>query len=55
MSSTLNSKLNKKTSLNKKNNDKQIFEKIINTFVANDLDRKNIEKYIFKLFDNMIN
>jgi hypothetical protein len=46
--------LNKKTSSNKKNNDKQIFEKIIDTFFANDLDRKNVEKYIFKLFNNMI-
>jgi hypothetical protein len=32
MSLTSNSNLNKKTSSNKKNNDKQIFEKIINTF-----------------------
>jgi hypothetical protein len=55
MSSTSNSKLNKKTSFNKKNNDKQIFEKTINAFFANDLDRKNVEKYIFKLFDDMIN
>ncbi len=54
MSSTSNSKLNKKTSSNKKNNDKQIFEKTIDAFFANDLDRKNIEKYIFKLFDDMI-
>jgi hypothetical protein len=55
MSSTSNSQLNKKTSSNKKNNDKQTFEKIINAFFANDLDRKNAEKYIFKLFNNMIN
>jgi hypothetical protein len=54
MSSTSNSKLNKKTSSNKKNNDKQIFEIIINAFFANDLDRKIVEEYIFKLFDDMI-
>jgi hypothetical protein len=54
MSSTSNSKLNKKTSLNKENNDKQIFEKIINAFFANDLDRKSAEEYIFKLFDDII-
>jgi hypothetical protein len=54
MSSTSNSKLNKKTSSIKKNNDKQIFENIINVFFANDLDRKNAEKYIFKLFDEII-
>ncbi len=54
MSSTSNSKLNKKTSSNKKNNDKQIFEKTVDAFFANDLDRKNVEKYIFKLFDDMI-
>ncbi len=54
MSSTSNSKLNKKTSSNKKNNDKQIFEKTIDAFFANDLDRRNAEKYIFKLFDDMI-
>jgi hypothetical protein len=54
MSLTSNSKLNKKTSSNKKNNDKQIFEKIIHAFFANDLDRKNVEKYIFKLFDDTI-
>jgi hypothetical protein len=54
MSSTSNSKLNKKTSSNKKNNDKQIFEKTVNAFFANDLDRKSIKEYIFKLFDDMI-
>jgi hypothetical protein len=54
MSSTSNSKLNKKTSSNKKNNDKQIFERTVNVFFANDLDRKNVEEYIFKLFDDMI-
>ncbi len=54
MSSTLNSKLNKKTSSNKENNDKQIFEKTVDAFFANDLDRKNAEEYIFKLFDDMI-
>jgi hypothetical protein len=54
MSSTSNSKLNKKTSSIKKNNDKQIFENIANVFFANDLDRRNAEKYIFKLFDDMI-
>jgi hypothetical protein len=55
MSSTSNSKLNKKTSSNKKNNDKQIFKKTIDAFIANDLDRKNAEEYIFNLFDDMIN
>ncbi len=54
MSSTSNSKLNKKTSSNKENNDKQIFEKTIDAFFANDLDRKNAVEYIFKLFDDMI-
>jgi hypothetical protein len=54
MSSTSNSKLNKKTSSNKENNDKQISKKTINVFFANDFDRKNVEKYIFKLFDDMI-
>ncbi len=58
MSSTSNSKLNKQTSSIKKNNDndndKQIFENTINAFFANDLDRKNAEEYIFKLFDEMI-
>jgi hypothetical protein len=54
MSSTSNSKLNKKTSLNNENNDKQIFENTANVFFANDLDRKNAEEYIFKLFDDMI-
>ncbi len=59
MSLTSNSKLNKKTLFIKKNNDnnndKQIFENIINAFFANDLDWKNVEKYIFKLFDKIIN
>ncbi len=55
MSSTSNSKSNKKTLSNKENNDKQIFEKTINAFFANDLDRKNVEKYILKLFNDMIN
>jgi hypothetical protein len=54
MSSTSNSKLNKKTSSNKKNNDKQIFEKTIDAFFANNLDRRDVEEYIFKLFDDMI-
>ncbi len=54
MSSTLNSRLNKRTSSNKENNDKQIFEKTIDAFFANDLDRENAEQYIFKLFDDMI-
>jgi hypothetical protein len=54
MTLTSNSKLNKKTSSNKKNNDKQIFEKTIDVFFANDLDRKSVEKYIFKLFNDMI-
>jgi hypothetical protein len=54
MSSTSNSKLNKKTSSIKKNNDKQIFENTTNAFFANDLDRRNAEKYIFKLFNDMI-
>jgi hypothetical protein len=55
MSSTSNSKLNKKTSLNKENNDKQIFEKTINAFFANNIDWKNVKEYIFILFDDMIN
>ncbi len=54
MSSTSNSKLNRKTSSIKENNDKQIFESTANVFFANDLDRKNAEEYIFKLFDEMI-
>ncbi len=54
ISSTSNLKLNKKTSSNKKNNDKQIFEKTVDAFFANDLDRKKIEKYIFKLLNDMI-
>ncbi len=54
MSSTSNSKLNKKTSSNKKNIDKQIFERTIDAFFVNDLDRRNAEEYIFKLFDDMI-
>jgi hypothetical protein len=54
MSSISNSKLNKKTSSNKENNDKQIFEKTADAFFANDLDRRSVEKYIFKLFDEMI-
>jgi hypothetical protein len=54
MSSISNSKLNKKTSSNKENNDKQIFEKTIDAFFANDLDRKSAEEYIFKLFDEII-
>jgi hypothetical protein len=54
MSLTSNSKLNKKTSSNNENNDKQIFENIANVFFANDLDQRSIEKYIFKLFDDMI-
>ncbi len=54
MSSTSNSKLNKKTSSNKENNDKQIFERTVDAFFANDLDRKSAKKYIFKLFDDII-
>jgi hypothetical protein len=54
MSSTSNSKLNRKTSSNKENNDKQIFERTVDAFFANDLDRKNVKKYIFKLFNDMI-
>jgi hypothetical protein len=54
MSSTSNSKLNKKTSSNKENNDKQIFERTVDAFFANDLDRRSAEEYIFKLFDDMI-
>jgi hypothetical protein len=54
MSSTSNSKLNRKTSSNNENNDKQIFESTANAFFANDLDRKNAEEYIFKLFNDMI-
>jgi hypothetical protein len=48
MSSTSNLKLNRKTSSNKKNNDKQIFERTADAFFANDLDRKSVEEYIFK-------
>ncbi len=54
MSLTSNSKLNKKTSSNKENNDKQIFKKTVDAFFVNDLDRKNAEEYIFKLFNDMI-
>ncbi len=54
MSSTSNSKLNKKTSSNKEKNDKKIFEKTIDAFFAYDLDRKSVEQYIFKLFNDMI-
>jgi hypothetical protein len=54
MSSTSNSKLNRKTSSNKENNDKQIFERTADAFFANDLDRRSAEEYIFKLFDDMI-
>jgi hypothetical protein len=54
MSSTSNSKLNKKTSSNKKKNNKQVFKKTIDAFFANDFNRKNVEKYIFKLFNDMI-
>ncbi len=54
MSSTSNLKLNRKTSSNKKNNDKQIFERTADAFFANDLDRRNVEEYMFKLFDDMI-
>ncbi len=46
MSSTSNSMLNKKTSSNKENNDKQIFEKTTDAFFANDLDRKRALKNI---------
>ncbi len=38
MSSTSNSKLNKKTLSNKEKNDKQIFERTVDAFFANDLD-----------------
>ncbi len=54
MSSTSNSKLNKKTSSIKENKNKQIFESTANVFFANDVDRRSVEKYIFKLFDEMI-
>ncbi len=54
MSSTSNSKLNRKTSSNKENNDKQIFERTTDAFFANDLDQRSAEEYIFKLFDDMI-
>jgi hypothetical protein len=54
MSSISNSKLNKKTSSKNNENEKQIFENITNAFFANNLDRKNAEKYIFKLFVEMI-
>jgi hypothetical protein len=46
--------LNKKTSSNKENNDQQSFKRTIDAFFANDLDRKRVEEYIFKLFDDMI-
>ncbi len=39
--------------MNKKN-DKQIFEKTINAFFANDFNWRNAEIYIFKLFDDII-
>jgi hypothetical protein len=55
MSSISNSKLNKKTSSNKKNNDKQIFKRTADAFFANEFDRRSAEEYIFKLFDDMIN
>jgi hypothetical protein len=55
MSLTSNTKLNKKTLWNKKNNDKQIFKNTTNVFFTNNLDRKNAEEYIFKLFNDMIN
>ncbi len=54
MSSTSNSKLNKKMSSNKEKNDKKIFEETINAFFANDLNRRNAEEYNFKLFNDMI-
>ncbi len=54
MLSTSNSKLNKKTSSNKEKNDKQIFKRTTDVFFANDLDRKSVEEYIFKLFDDII-
>jgi hypothetical protein len=54
MSSRSNSKLNKNTSSNKENNDTQIFEKKIDALFANDLDRKSVEEYIFKLFNDII-
>jgi hypothetical protein len=54
MPSTPDSELNRKTSSNKKNNDKQIFERTVDAFFANDLDRRSAEEYIFKLFDDMI-
>jgi hypothetical protein len=54
MSSTSSSKLNRKTSSIKKNNDKQIFESTTDAFFANNLDRRNAEEYIFKWFDEMI-
>ncbi len=54
MSSTPDSKLNRKTSSDKENNDKQIFERTADAFFANDLDRRSAEEYIFKLFDDMI-
>jgi hypothetical protein len=54
MSSTSNSELNRKTSSNKEDNDKQVFERTADAFFANDLDRRSAEEYIFKLFDDMI-
>jgi hypothetical protein len=54
MSSTSNLMMNKKTSSNQSNDNKKIFEKSIIAFLANNLDRKNAEENIFKLFDDMI-
>ncbi len=49
------SKLKRTTSLNKKSNNKQIFEKTANVFFANDLDRRSAENYTFKFFDDIFN
>jgi hypothetical protein len=39
---------------NDNDNDKQIFENTEDVFFANDLEQRNVEKYIFKLFNEMI-
>jgi hypothetical protein len=54
MSSTSDSELNRKTSSDKEDNGKQVFEGTADAFFANDLDRRSAEGYIFKLFGGMI-
>jgi hypothetical protein len=50
------SKFNKNTSSSNKNfnYNKEIFERTMNDFFANDLDCKNVKNYKFKLYDDMI-